>query len=427
MSKKIVRILLVLALIAGIGSLIFYKYIKKPEPTEVEMAKVEPRTIKEKVNASGTIEPDIYVEISPDVSGEITEILVEKGQQVRIGDPLIRIRPDNYLSMADRADATLQGQKSAEKQSLAQLAQARVRLAKAKIDYNQNSTLFKQNVISRAEFEVYNAAYLGAEQDVIAITQSVESARFNIKSAAANLKDAKENLRKTTIYAPLTGTVVDIKVEAGQRVVGTSQMAGTPILYIGQLEKMLVKVNVNENDILKISQGDSVDVFVDSYTDRTFLATVQEIANIQNKKLTNDAVTEYEVKILLSKPSYSDLETSGKTSPFKIGMTATVEITTEVKKGVLAVPLAAVQMKRDSSEGASGSKEMVYIIKNGKAEEKIVTTGIADFEHIELKTGLANGDEIIAGPYSLISKADLAGKDVKMKEDKEPKETTKGK
>jgi len=179
-----------------------------------------------------------------------------------------------------------------------------------------------------------------------------------------------------------------------------------------------VKVNVNENDILKIDQGDSVDVFVDSYPDRTFLATVQEIANIQNKKITNDAVTEYEVKILLSKSSYGDLETVSKNSPFKIGMTATVEITTEVKKGVLAVPLAAVQMKRDSSEGANGAKEMVYVIKNGKAEEKIVTTGIADFENIELKTGLSKEDEIIAGPYSLISKADLAGKDVKKKEDK---------
>lgn len=427
------------------------EWIGKVEPTEVEFTKVSRATIIEKVSASGKIQPEVEVKVSPDVSGEIVSLKVAEGDSVVAGQELLKIRPDNYVSLLARAEAQVNAMKASMEQSKAVLAQSEARLSKTKMDYDRNVKLHADKVISDSDFDQFSSAYMVAKQDLEAAKANVKAANFNVKSSEAGLKEARTNLTKTTIYAPQSGIISKLNVELGERVVGTSQMAGTEMLRIANLNNMEVRVNVNENDITRVSLGDSVMIDVDAFStsERKFKGIVYEIASSANStgvaSVTTDAVTEFEVKIRVLRSSYQDLIKGKLSYPLKPGMTASVEVLTNRKEKVLTVPLAAVttreigavevstpmggEKKEDgpavvTQEDANAAKkrkentkEVVFVMeKGGKVKQIEVKTGISDFENIEILSGLSEGQEIISGPYATVAKKLKAGDLVKKKE-----------
>ena len=258
-------------------------------------------------------------------------------------------------------------------------------------------------------------------QDLESSKQSVKASQYVVKSASASVDDAEENLSKTSILAPMNGTVSKLSVELGERVVGTSQMAGTELLRVADLNKMEVKVDVNENDIVRVSLGDEVDIDVDSYMnlDKKFKGTVTEIASTANPKPSADAVTEFEVKIRILNESFVDLQKDGITNPFKPGMTASVEIITQVKDDIIIVPISSVttRNKKDSLDKEL-IKQIIFIQENDKVKELEIETGISDFENIEILSNLNENDKIISGPYIAISKDLKDGSKIEIKEKK---------
>ena len=440
------------AVVLIFGGLLLAKkmeWIGKVEPTEVEFAKVSRSTIIEKVSASGKIQPEVEVKLSPDVSGEIVSLNVAEGDSVVAGQELLKIRPDNYVSLLARAEAQMNATKANMEQSKAVLAQSEARLSKAKIDYDRNAKLHKDKVISDADFDQFVSAYTVAKQDLEAAKANVNAANYNVKSSEAALKEAKTNLTKTTIYAPQSGIISKLNVELGERVVGTSQMAGTEMLRIANLNKMEVRVNVNENDITRVSLGDTVLIDVDAFSssERKFKGVVYEIASSANSSgasaVSNDAVTEFEVKIRVLRSSYADLIKGKLSYPLKPGMTASVEILTNRKENIATVPLSAVTTREIGAEAKEGmkkeddgtnatnsndaleakkrkenTKEVVFVMEKGKAKMIQVKTGISDFENIEIVSGLNDGQEIIAGPYATVAKKLKEGELVKKKDPK---------
>jgi HlyD family secretion protein len=423
--------------------------IGKVEPTEVEFAKASRSTIIEKVSASGKIQPEVEVKLSPDVSGEIVSLNVAEGDSVVAGQELLKIRPDNYVSLLARAEAQMNATKANMEQSKAVLAQSEARLSKAKIDYDRNAKLHKDKVISDADFDQFVSAYTVAKQDLEAAKANVNAANYNVKSSQATLKEAKTNLTKTTIYAPQSGIISKLNVELGERVVGTSQMAGTEMLRIANLNKMEVRVNVNENDITRVSIGDTVLIDVDAFSssERKFKGVVYEIASSANSSgtasaVSNDAVTEFEVKIRVLRSSYADLIKGKLSYPLKPGMTASVEILTNRKDNTLTVPLSSVTTREigavaegekkeedgtnstnandalEAKKRKENTKEVVFVMEKGKAKMIQVKTGISDFENIEIVSGLKDGQEIIAGPYATVAKKLKEGDLVKKKDPK---------
>ncbi|WP_266368311.1 efflux RND transporter periplasmic adaptor subunit [Tellurirhabdus rosea] len=466
MKKKSNRIWWILGgvVVLLIGGLVAAKQtglIGQTKPTEVDFTAVKRLDIVERVSASGRVQPEVEVKISPDVSGEIIGLYVAEGDSVKQGQLLVKIRPDNYESLLARARATVNSSRAQYEQSKAVVAQAEARLIRAKADYDRQKKLLADKVISTADFEQIEANYNVARQDVESAQANVRAAQFNVQGAEAGLRDANENLRKTTIYAPVSGTVSKLNVELGERVVGTSQMAGTEIMRIANLNNMEVRVNVNENDIVRVNLGDSVEIDVDAYTTtgRKFKGLVTEIANTANgltsasgaaAAASTDAVTEFEVRIKVLNSSFRDLiaQKGRKSYPLKPGMTASVEVITDKKTGVMAIPIAAVTtrgaaqeaMNRDPNaeddeddkkdEAAKANpakkdeiKEIVFVNQAGKAVQREVKTGISDFENIEIKSGLKEGDQIISGPFVAVSKR-LKNGDVIVKRDpnKEKKE-----
>ena len=357
---------------------------------QVQTGKVKRTGITETVIASGRIQPEKEVKISSEVSGEIIELPVKEGQHVNKGDLLARINPDLYQSAYERALAALSNAK-------ANLNQQKVRLHQAEIDYNHNKTLYAKGVIAKTDFQKSETNYRVA-------LAAYKSAQYQVKSAAAGVKEARDNLKRTTIYAPIAGTITRLNVEKGERVVGTKQMAGTEMMRIADLNKMEVLTDVNENDIVKVKLNDSARIEIEAFPGRKFEGVVTEIANSAETVGTNtDQVVNFKVKIAVLHQSYADL-LKGKPadySPFRPGMTATVEIITNKKPDVLAVPLSAVVMRR----GKDGKEhETVFTVKNGKAVGKRVTTGIQDEENIEIVSGLSEGQTVITGPYTLLAK-----------------------
>ncbi|MCP1383899.1 HlyD family efflux transporter periplasmic adaptor subunit [Runella sp. CRIBMP] len=408
-------------------------WIGKVKPTEVEFAKVKKIDIIERVSASGRVQPEVEVKISPDVPGEIIGLYVEEGDSVVKGQLLAKIRPDNYDALLARAQAAVNSSKAEVERSKASLAQSNAQLIRAKADYERNKKLQADKIVSDADLERSEADYGVALQNVEAAKAAISASKFNVQSSEAALRDAAENLRKTTIYAPQSGTISKLNVELGDRVVGTSQMAGTEMMRIANLNNMEVRVDVNENDIVRVHLGDTVDIEVDSYAERKFMGIVTEIANTANGMATTsassgstDAVTEFEVKIKILNSSYRDLmvNRSKKSYPFKPGMTAAVEIITDRKAGVLSVPIAAVTTRGKEDEAKKEGpdappapaepeqknkkeeklKELVFVNDKGKAVTREVTTGISDFENIEILSGLKEGEEIISGPFIEVSK-----------------------
>jgi HlyD family secretion protein len=419
-------------------------WIGTPEGTEVELAEVQRRTIVEKVGASGMIQPETEVKLSPDVPGEITELYVEEGDSVKPGQLLLKIRPDNFQSALSRTQANYNERRANLAAAQSRIAQAESQLARAKSEYERNEKLHKQGVISDAEFEQANLNFRVAQQELESARQNVQAARYQVESAGATVNEAQENLRLTSVFAPMGGIVSKLDVERGERVVGTSQMAGTEMLRIADLGRMEVQVDVNENDIIRVNIGDTAIIDVDAYAyqKKKFQGVVTSVANTANTKTTPDAVTEFKVKIRILNSSYNDLLTAGRqAAPFRPGMTASVEIITNRKDNVLTVPLAAVTTRDNATpkevdgpeEGAieenpktlpktsaADVKEVVFVANGeGKVQKVPVETGISDFEYIEVTSGLEPGQRVVAGPYVVVSKRLQDGEQIRTSEKKE--------
>lgn len=425
MSKKTIYFLLggvVIVIAALIGFSKAGVIGNKDAGTEVEVAKVVASTIVETVSATGKIQPEIEVKISSEVSGEIIALNVKEGQVVKKGDLLVKINPDLYTSSYNRTVSNLSGTK-------ASLSQADASFKEAKANYERNKKLFEKGIISKSDWDKAVASF-----EVAKATK--QNAYFAVQSAEASVIEAKDNLRRTTIYAPADGTISVLNVELGERVLGTQQMAGTEILRVANLNNMEVEVDVNENDIVKIKVGDEANVEVDAYLKKQFKGIVTSISNSASSTLTSDQVTNFKVKVRILKESYKDLM-EGKPeaySPFRPGMTATVDIITNTKKNVLAVPISSVVVKSDTAavkeikiEDPNDKKiapkndkkfECVFVKEGDKAKIRIIKTGIQDDTNIEVMSGLKAGDMVITGPYTTVSKDLNSGDKVSLKSEK---------
>ncbi|HLS12245.1 MAG TPA: efflux RND transporter periplasmic adaptor subunit [Flavobacteriaceae bacterium] len=413
MKKGVIRwivvilILLVVVLVYGKKSGWFGTDLE-----QVEIATVETTSIDQLVSATGKIYPETEIKLSSEVSGEIIELPVREGQQVSKGDLLVRLNPDLIQSSLSQSQAAMQN-------AQAQHTQAKANEMKAEIAFNRNKSLFEKGVISASEWEAIETEYKVAKA-------SVSSAYYNVQSALANVKQAQDNLARTTIYSPMDGTVSMLSSELGERVVGTAQMTGTEILRIANLLRMEVEVEVNENDIVKVSLGDKTKINVDAYPRRQFTGEVTEIANSADADLKADQVTNFKVKIKILPESYEDLLEGQPEnfSPFRPGMTATVDIVTMQVPSALAVPIGAIVMKGKDDfkeeepkfEEDTDKVESVFVFQNNKVVLRQVETGIQDSKNIEIKKGLQEGDKIVVGPYATVTRTLRDGQEVENKE-----------
>ena len=423
MSKKSLIIIVsitIILLVVLIGGKKAGWFGKSGNYKEIETKKIEPLDIVETVSATGKIQPEVEVKISSEVSGEIIELPIIEGQQVKKGDLLVRINPDIYQSSLNRSQATLQNVK-------ANLNQTEASLKEAKANYERNKQLFEKGIISKADWDKAVSSFEIAKANR-------ESAYYGVKSASATVREAIDNLNRTTIYAPMDGTISKLDVELGERVVGTQQMAGTEIMRVANLSNMEVEVDVNENDIVKVNIGDSTIVEVDAYLKKQFKGIVTEISNSADGVLTADQVTNFKVKVRIIEDSYKDL-VEGKPkyySPFRPGMTATVDIVTDQRKDAINVPISAIAVKTDTSTTKQNVKkesavkndekfECVFVKNGDTAELRVVKTGIQDDSNIEITSGLEEGEEVIIGPYNVVTKTLKNGDKVEVKKTEDSK------
>ncbi|MBL7865865.1 MAG: efflux RND transporter periplasmic adaptor subunit, partial [Cyclobacteriaceae bacterium] len=403
-------------------------WIGKTSELEVDLAKAKRTTIVEKVSASGTVQPVIEVKLAPEVSGEIIELNVEDGDSVSFGESLVKIRPDTWMSQLERSEAGLNQQKANLESSRSNLLRAEAQFARVEQEYKRQEKLWTQKVISEADWQLAKQNFEVAKNDLASSKQAVEASRHIVNSTEASVKESRENVRKTLVVAPLKGVVSKLSVKKGERVVGTATMGGTEMLRIADLNKMEVRVNVNENDIVRVHLSDSVNIDVDSYQNinKQFKGLVTHIANTAKDKTSADAITEFEVRILILRSSYMDLIKAGNKYPFRPGMTASVEILTNRRVNVLSVPLASVTTRNPDAKPAPQSgdpdrpnrvvvdaskqvekkadKIVVFINEKGKAKMTEVKTGISDYDNIEILSGLSDSTEVVTGPFLAVSK-----------------------
>jgi HlyD family secretion protein len=444
-KKKLIWIISGVVAVALIVGVVAKKkgWIGKTEVTKIATEKVTKRTVVEVVSANGKIAPEFEVKLSPDVSGEIIELLVKEGDLIKPGQLLAKINPEIYISNYDRTVAALNTSQANLANSKARLAQVNSQFINAKSSHDRNEKLHAQKTISDAEYETSKANFEVAKAEVEAAEESVKAAAFSVKSSEAGVKESKENLSKTSIYAPVGGTVSKLNIEKGERVAGASQFgSGTEILRIANLQTMEVNVSVNENDIVRVTLHDTALVEVDAYQNRKFKGIVTEISTSANTTgVSADQVTNFEVKIRILPDSYKDLIASDKPndSPFRPGMSATVDIQTEVESNVLTLPIQAVTTRADTSKAAPAvadkdvpekddsqvkkkaevAQEYVFLYDGGKAKMVKVKTGIQDNSYIVITEGLTDGQEVITAPYRAVSKKLKDGEAVKKVEAKD--------
>lgn len=401
-------------------------YWGKPELKKIAVEKAEKRTLIETVSANGKIYPEVELKLSPDVSGEIVDLNISEGDSVKKGQLLARINPDIYTSIEERAKASVNiskssvaGAESQMQQSQAQIQQIQAQLQNAQQTHQRNLQLFADKVISKAELELSETnlatikAQLNAANAALSAAQkNIEGSGYNVQSAEAGLKESRDNLRKTNIYAPINGVVSKLNVEKGERVVGTSQFAGTEMLRIANFAMMEVRVDVSENDIIRVNIGDTALVEVDAYIDRKFNGIVTQIASSANSPsiASTDQMTNFTVKIRLLPTSYADLLTK-QSIPFRPGMSASVEIITKRIENALSIPIQSVTVREDTTTlnkkvapKDNKPQEIVFVIKNDTAYIRKVSTGSQDENYIEIKQGLQANEEVVSAPYSAISK-----------------------
>lgn len=411
-SNRLLKYLLIAAIVLIVFAIIGKKSGWFGGEVTIKVSSENPviRTITETVTASGKIQPETEVKISPDVSGEIVELKIQEGDKVKKGDLLLKIKPDIYLSAVDRSEASVNSAKANYANAQAFLKQIEAKYKQIKNAFERSKVLWEQETISQADYESALSSFEMVEAELAAAQKSLESSKFSVQSAEATLSETRENLRKTKIYAPMDGTVSMLNVEIGERVVGTMQMAGTEMLRIADLSRMEVKVDVNENDIVKVKLNDTAIIEIDAYLGEKFKGVVTEMANSANVSgMATDQVTSFEVKVLLLKNSYNHLIKPNNANPFRPGMSASVDIQTNTKPNILTIPIQAVTTRTDTSEFADEStsdefKEVVFVVSEGTAIMKTVKTGIQDNRDIEIVEGIALEDAIVVAPYSAISR-----------------------
>lgn len=429
-KKKLWIIIASVAVLLVIVALAINKS-KNSSSTKITTELAELRTIIETVSANGKIQPAKDIKISPYISGEVVELNVKEGEFVKKGDRLAKIDPEIYISTYEKVEAALNTALANEANSKAMVTQSEAQYNKSKLDFERAETLWNKQVISDADFDAARSAFDVAKANLESAKESQKASQFQVSSARASLKEARENLDRTVIYSPNDGTVSKLSVEVGERVTGASQFsAGTEIMRIANLDALEVNVEVNENDIVRVTLFDTANIEVDAYLSRKFRGVVTEIATSANTTgVSADQVTNFDVKISMLVDSYSDLVKSDQliSSPFRPGMSATVDIETDVKYNILTIPIQAVTTRADTTgrlksarekrEDSMGDeevnaketkkeevKEYVFLYKDGKAVLQRVRTGIQDNTNIEITEGISAGDEVIVGPYRAVSK-----------------------
>lgn len=405
MKKKYIIWILVIVVIALIAAVSLKGKKEKSHKVSVELA--QKRSITEIITANGKIQPEKEVKISADVSGEIIELEVKEGDRVELGQILLKINPEIYFSQIERIEAALNSSK-------AQLLQSEAQFLDKQNQLKRQEKLWGQKAISEFEYEQAETNFKVAEANF-------KASQFSVLSSEASLKEAKENLRKTTIYSPMSGTVSMLNVEKGERVVGTMQMTGTEIMRIANLNRMEVKVDVNENDIIRVKQNDTAYIEVDAYLDRKFEGIVTEIANSANTTgASADQVTNFEVKILILESSYDDLLDTlvHNKFPFRPGMSASVDIRTKTLTDAISLPIEAVTVKPDSLNDDE-LLEVVFVYNEGKVQQRLIKTGIQNNQFIVIKEGIDENDEVVVAPYATINKKLKDGSSVEKKDKKE--------
>ncbi|MBK8652760.1 MAG: efflux RND transporter periplasmic adaptor subunit [Haliscomenobacter sp.] len=446
---------LIIALVAFIAIMVVVAVVqnkRKPKGEKVSAEKVERRDIRETVSASGKVFPETEVKISSDVSGEVVELYVQEGDSVVAGQILAKIDPDAYQSQVERGVASVNSAKAQVANSKSQVENLRAQREQivAQLDnsreiHKRNEKLYKDGVISIADFQASLSSLKSLEANLRSSDASIKSAQesargaqFSVESAEAGLRELRTSLRRTTIYAPTNGIISKLNIEQGERVVGTIQMAGTEMMRLANLNNMEVRVDVSENDIPRVALNDEVDIEVDAYLGRKFKGRVTQIANSSSNSavaaLTSDQITNFEVRIAIDPGSYTDLVKAGKRYPFRPGMSASVEVYTESRTNVLSVPIQAVTTRE--KEGKSGTRfvraengdseveeekiidnlrEVVFVaMKGDTARMAEVQTGIQDNNFIEIISGLKEGDQIISGPYSAVSRKLKSGEKIQV-------------
>lgn len=431
MNKKLKWTLIVVGILAAL--FVVARMIggagKKTEKVAVE--KAAKRTIIESVNASGKVYPEVEIKISPDIAGQITELYVEEGDSVTKGKVLARIYADIYALQRDEAASRVNQSVATVENGKASLESLKANLELARQTLARNKTLYEQKVISKAELEQYETTFRTAEANYNAALQNIKSLQAGVQSTQTGLSKANKDLSRATIVAPMDGVISSLKVKKGESVSGSGFNVGTEMMTVANMSVLEVRVDVGENDIVKINIGDSADVEVDAYNNRKFKGVVTKIASSiksASALTTSNDVTNYEVRIRLDKESYKDL--AGKTFPFRPGMNASADIKTKRVDNVLAVPIASVnarvkgsdksmsdkkeEEKKDKGEDegpdnntGSGDEleEVVFVLqKDGTVKKVVVESGIQDINYIEIKKGLSAGDEVVIGPYTAVSK-----------------------
>ena len=448
MSKTVKWILF--GLVGVIVLLVVFKMVagKKETGVKVSAEKVSRRTITETVNASGKVYPEVEVKISPDISGEVVELNVEEGDSVKRGQVLARIFADIYALQRDEAASRVNQSAATVENSKASLEALQAALDQAKQNYDRNKSLYDEKVISRSEFEGYETTYKSALANYNAAKQNIKGLQAGVQTAQTGLSSANKNLGRTTLVAPMSGVISSLSIKKGERVAGNSFSIGTEMMRVADMSILEVRVDVGENDVVKVHLGDSADVEVDAYNNRKFKGVVTQIASSIKggtgaSALASTDVTQYEVRIRLDKDSYSDLidPAKPKSFPFRPGMNASADIKTKRRDNVLSVPINSVttrvigsdktiadkkkeEEKKKKTEGNADEavavntdelEELVFVVqKDGKVKRAKVKTDIQDINYIEIKEGLAEGDEVVTGPFNAISKTLKDGTVVKV-------------
>jgi len=439
--------IIIISLVVIIISLLALKkagVLGKDEGVKVATEKVSRRTITETVNASGKVYPEIEVKVSPDISGEIVELNVLEGDSVRKGSVLAKIYADIYTTQRDQASAIVTQEQARVENAREQLPGLKSAMDFAKRNFDRQKQLLDEKVISRAEFEQAQNSYQSAQSNYNAALQTIRGGQAGVASAQASLQRANKDLSRTSVLAPMDGVVSLLNVKKGERVVGNSMMAGTEMMRIADMSKIEVRVDVGENDIPKVSLGDSALVEVDAYNNRKFRGVVTQIASssvlaAQSAQVsTTTDVTNYKVYIRLLAESYKDLidPSRPKNFPFRPGMSASADIQTKTKANVIAVPINAVTTREKGSDNVAGKEEapaesglqeeektnlsadldevVFFLQKDGKVKKAVVKTDVQDINYIEVTSGIEEGAEVISAPYNVISKTLKEGMKVKV-------------
>jgi HlyD family secretion protein len=408
--KKSNIFILVLLLIVG-GLITYVMLNKKEKSTKVTIEQSTKRDIIQTVTANGKIYPELEVKISSDVSGEIVELFFKEGDLIKRGDLIARIQPDSYNNAVAQVNASYKNSLANIENSKARLLQAEAALSNAKSYFKRIEAAYQDKVISSTEFDNAKDQVVRAEAEVTAAKKMVEASQYSAEAIQASINDAKTNLGRTAIYAPIDGIISAMGVEKGEKVVGTLQMTGTEMMRIADFKNMEVRVNVSENDIVRVHLGDSAIVEVDAYPDHKFKGIVTSIASSSlglNNALSSatSQSTNFEVKILILAESYQDL-IEDNPLPFRPGMSATADIQTKRKNDVLAIPIQAVgirNLNEDSTSLSENIVEIVFVENEGTVVQKIVKTGIQNDSYIEVLEGIEVGKNVVTAPYNAISK-----------------------